>query len=131
MYLKGDDKFVKGLNAILDNPIDPLNPDVSFSSIFQNIDSEPEDKKAQTTIKTQPQGTYSTRYTPFFSSLGKEDNFPAMMQRISKKANEVRNESSSVREMFMSDLKNYTLTLPQDQKFLIFQKLQEIMEGME
>jgi hypothetical protein len=134
VYLTGDDKFVEGLNAILQNPIDPFNPDVSFASLYKDIESETDDTSQTTTQQSQTstgQPNYSTRYTPFFSSLGREDNFSAILERISKKANEVSNESSSVRQMFVKDITNYILTLPQDQKFLIADEIQKIMEGTE
>lgn len=130
-----DEDWVASINNLLDTDIDPLRQGVTYNTLFEGMQKGGSEVGTNTGTNTggntKSQNTYSTRYTPFFSSLSKEDNFPAMLQRISKKANEVSNESSSVREMFMRDLKNYTLTLPQDQKFLIADKIQEIMKGVE
>ena len=114
-YLIGDDKFEKGLNAILDNPIDPLNPGVSFSSIFQNIDSEPDEVIPQDTQPTTtPQGQYSQKYNSFFSSLSPENNMANTFERLKKKIATIENESEADQEIYKKDLGLFLRNLPDD-----------------
>lgn len=115
VYLTGDDKFVKGLNAILDNPIDPLNPGVSFSSIFQNLDSEPDEVIPQDTQPTTtPQGVFSQKYKTYFDSLNPENNMANTFDRLSKKMASIENESEANQEIFLKDLGLFMKNLPDD-----------------
>jgi len=115
VYLKGDDKFVKGLNAILDNPIDPLNPDVSFSSVFQNIGNEAEEVIVDDTQSTTTmQGVFSPKYKTYFDSLNPENNMANAFDRLSKKMASVENESEADQEIFLKDLGLFMANLPDD-----------------
>ena len=116
IYLAGDDKFVEGLNAILRNPIDPFNPDVSFASIYESILNEPEDTPeiTTTTPTTTTQNQYSPQYSQFFNSLTPEDNLANTFERLRRKIASVENESEAVQDIYRKDLALFLRNLPDD-----------------
>lgn len=116
VYLTGDDKFVEGLNAILQNPIDPFNPDVSFASLYKNIESKTDDtpQTTTTTPTTTTQGVFSQKYKTYFDSLNPENNMANTFERLSKKMASIENESEADQQIFLKDLGLFMKNLPDD-----------------
>ena len=70
VYLTGDGKFKEGLNAIFNNPIDPLNPDVTFASLAESLSARSKDvPQDQPQPATTTQTGFSPEYSNFFSNL--------------------------------------------------------------
>lgn len=130
VYLKADDQFVEGLNAILNNPIDPLKPDVTFASLFQGAQDEPDDmpQDTQPQSATTTQTGYSPEYSNFFSNLD-ASNLPGLTSMLSKKVNEVSKEPKATQDKYFTDLGKYMNTLPQDIRQTILTALEQAMQG--
>ena len=130
VYLIGDDKFVKGLDAIINNPIDPLNPDVTFASLYKSFQNEPDDMPQDTLAQsaTTTQTVYSPEYSNFFSNLD-ASNLPSLTSMLSKKVNEVSKEPKATQDKYFADLGKYMNTLPQDIRETILTALEQAMQG--
>lgn len=130
VYLTGDGKFKKGLDNILNTPIDPLKPDVTFASYYQSMTNkgEPELQDAQTQPATTTQTGYSTEYSNFFSNLD-ASNLPSLTSMLSKKVNEVSKEPKATQDKYFTDLGKYLNTLPQDIRETILTALEQAMQG--
>jgi len=130
VYLAGDGQFKKGLNAILDNPIDPLNPDVTFASLYEGVTNktEPELQDDQTQPTATTQTGYSPEYSNFFSNLD-ASNLPSLTSMLSKKVNEVSKEPKATQDKYFADLGKYMNTLPQDIRETILTALEQAMQG--
>lgn len=114
-YLTGDGKFTEGLNSILNTPIDPLNPDRTFSSFYEGItnQTEPEPQDAQTQPATTTQTGFSQKYNSFFSSLNPEENLSNTLERLRKKIAQIENESQTDQQTYRKDLVTFLRNLPQ------------------
>lgn len=114
VYLTGDGKFKEGLTNILNTPIDPLKPDVTFASYYESMSNktEPEPQDAQIQPATTTQTGYSQKYNSFFSSLNPEGNFNNTLERLRKKIAQIENESQADQQTYRSDLITFIRSLP-------------------
>lgn len=114
-YLTGDGKFTEGLNSVLNTPIDPLNPDRTFSSFYEGMtnQTEPEPQDAQTQPATTTQTGFSQKYNSFFSSLNPEENLNNTLERLRKKIAQIENESQTDQQTYRKDLVTFLRNLPQ------------------
>ena len=114
-YLTGDGKFTEGLNSILNTPIDPLNPDRTFSSFYEGMtnQTEPEQQDTQTQPATTTQTGFSQKYNSFFSSLNPEENLNNTLERLRKKIAQIENESQTDQQTYRKDLVTFLRNLPQ------------------